>query len=339
MHSSGFDPRTFNGRRAIHKSIHNTTLETPELNTSDDHVISFTSGVLSTRIVPVAYVMAIIIGIPSNTLILVSLSGKTRTVSCAILYLSLAASDLLLLLSLVLRVHYRLNGSDWVFGEPVCKLVTACFYGNVYSSIQAHMCIGVLRYLAVVHPFHYRSLSKLSCTTWASLSIWIVFAASMIPELVARQSYRLANVGITTCHDILPYEDANYKLLIPYRLCLVFLGFVFPFGVITFTYGCIVCRLSRSSCDFAHYINASSVVFVIFVLCFTPSGTIHFAHYVRLYGSQEDDFYTYFSAAVCVCCFHSCLDPFLAYFLTKTSNSNVDFISLSSVSRRTSAVV
>lgn len=336
--TSGLGPRTFYGKRAISTIKHNLTLDLPALNITNNHV-NYTAGFVSTRIIPVAYVIAIVIGIPSNTLVLAFLSRKTRSLSSAILHLSLAASDLLLLVSLTLKVHYHLNGNNWVFGELACKLVTACFYGNMYCCIHTHMCVSILRYLAVVHPFLYRGLSKRSCTTWASLTVWTVFAMAMAPEFLTHQSYYLPEVGIVTCHDILPYDEKLYNFLIPYRLCLIILGFICPFTVIIFAYGSIVHQLHRSSCDFTYYIKASTLVFVIFLVCFTPSNTIHVIHYVRLYTSKQDDFYNYFSVAVCVCCFHSCLDPFLSYFITKTTNSRVDFVSLARTSLRSSVII
>lgn len=322
----GTGPRTFYGEKPS-TNKHNVTLDVPELNISNNSV-NYTAGFVSTRIIPVAYVLTIVIGIPSNTLVLAYLSRKTRCLSSAILYLSLAASDLLLLVSLTLKVHYHLNGNNWVFGELACKLVTACFYGNMYCCIHTHMCISMLRYLAVVHPFLYRGLSKRSCTAWASLTVWIAFAMAMAPEFLTHQSYYLTQVGIVSCHDFLPYEKNLYNFLIPYRLCLIFLGFMLPFAVIICAYGFIVHHLRRSSCDFTYYIKASTLVFVIFLVCFTPSNAIHFMHYVRLYTSKQDDYYNHFRVAVSICCFHSCLDPFLSYFMTKASNSRGDFISL-----------
>uniref|UniRef100_A0A4W4ENW3 G-protein coupled receptors family 1 profile domain-containing protein n=1 Tax=Electrophorus electricus TaxID=8005 RepID=A0A4W4ENW3_ELEEL len=313
-------PKTFIGERAAITTHSSFTAVLVKLNISHHHLLNYTTGFLSTRVIPAAYVVAILIGIPSNALVLACLSRKTRSLSSAILYLSLATSDILLLLSLTLRVHYHINGNNWVFGEIACKVVTACFYGNIYCSIHAHMYISVVRYLAVVHPFLYRGLSKQSFMTCASLTLWGAFALAMAPELLTDQSYYVNHVGIT-CHDVLPYKEESYKYLIPYRLCLIFFGFMVPFAIITFSYGSIVYHLGRSSCDWTHYVKASTLVFGIFLLCFTPSNTIHLMHYVRLYTSQPDDFYIYFSVAVCLCCFHSCLDPFLTYFITKTKTS------------------
>uniref|UniRef100_A0AAY4BFN7 G-protein coupled receptors family 1 profile domain-containing protein n=1 Tax=Denticeps clupeoides TaxID=299321 RepID=A0AAY4BFN7_9TELE len=325
-----FNPRTFQGRRmAVPKETANCTNGTvapPGLELLHDNIEEFLTGFLSTRLIPAAHLLAMAVGIPSNAAILLCLSSRTRVCSATILYLSLATSDLLLLLALAFRVHYNLHGNDWVFGEAACKLVTACFYGNIYCSIHAIMCISGMRYMAVVHPFFYRGLSKHICTTLASLAVWVVFAVAMVPEFLIQQTYRIETLGITTCHDVLPYDSESYRFLMPYRLTLIVLGFIVPAAVIALSYGSIIRQLGRSSCDWTLYIRASSLVFVIFVLCFTPSSVMYITHYISLASRGQDHFYSYYSVAVCLCCFHSCLDPFLSYSMAKTTSSNLHLV-------------
>lgn len=322
-------PKTFSGTTAFNGSLFdNTSIPLPEIN-ANANVINYTTGIVSTRIIPSAYVLAILIGIPSNVFVLTCLTGR-KNLSSRILYCSLAVSDLLLLLSLTLRVHYHFNNNNWIFGELACKVVTACFYGNIYCSIHAHMCISVMRYLAVVHPFLYRTMSKRYCAIWASLTIWVVFAITMAPEFLVQQSYSVSGQELVTCHDIQPYEEASYKALIPYRLSLICLGFILPSLVIASVYGSIIYHLNRSSRDWRHYMMASTLLFGIFLVCFAPCSVLLFAHYVKLYTQKHYDLYYYYRAAVCLCSFHSCLDPFLSYLLTKTSTSQVKFRSFSS---------
>ncbi|XP_076853790.1 proteinase-activated receptor 3-like [Brachyhypopomus gauderio] len=323
-------PKTLGGGIAVISTQPNSTAVPASLNTSYQYALNYTTGILSTRIIPAMYVVAILIGVPSNVLVLTCLSRKTRSQTTVILYLSLATSNLLLLLSLTLRVHYHVNGNDWVFGELACRVATVCFYGNIYCSVHTHMCISVKRYLAVVHPFVYRGLSKHLCVTWASLTVWVVFALTMVPELLARQSYYVVNHAGIICHDVLPYKEDSHKYLIPYRLCLIFFGFMVPVVIITFSYGSIIIHLGRSSCGVRkkNYVKAITIVFGIFLVCFTPSNMIHLIHYIRLYTSQPDDFYIYYSVAACLCCLHSCMDPFLYYIVRKASTSTGDFISL-----------
>ncbi|XP_057184943.1 proteinase-activated receptor 3 [Triplophysa rosa] len=332
-----FHPKTFSGRMVMMNDTEflNLSIHQPVLNVSNK-VFNHTAGFLSTRIIPTCYVLAILIGIPSNIFVLACLSGKSK-LSGGILYISLAGSDLLLLVSLTLRVHYHFNNNSWAFGELACKIVTACFYGNIYCSIHAHMCISLMRYLAVVHPFLYRGLSKRYCAIWASLSVWVVFAIALTPEFLVQQTYRISGQNIITCHDVQSYDEKSY--LIPYRLSLICLGFILPSLVIIFVYGSILHHLNRSRRDWNHYIKASTLMFGIFLLCFTPSSIIHFLHYVRLYTQDQDDLYHYFRVAVCLCSLHGCLDPFLSYVLTKTLTSQPKFRSFRCGPLKASSIV
>uniref|UniRef100_A0A8C1YCC6 Coagulation factor II (thrombin) receptor-like 2 n=1 Tax=Cyprinus carpio TaxID=7962 RepID=A0A8C1YCC6_CYPCA len=327
--NKSFQPKTYPGKTMFPGSqLSNSSIQEPVINVSAN-IINQTTGTVSTRIIPSAYILAMLIGIPSNVFVLVCLSRRKNLSRC-ILYFSLAVSDLLLLLSLTLRVHYHLSNNNWIFGEFACKIVTACFYGNIYCSIYAHMCISVMRYLAVVHPFLYRTLLKTYHAIFTSLSFWIVSAISMTPEFLVQQSYRVLGQELVTCHDIQSYEKAFNRALIPYRLSLICLGFILPSLVITFVYGSIIYHLNSSSHDWKQYMKASTLVFGIFLVCFAPCNVLLFAHYVKLYTQQQYDLYYYYRAAVCLCSFHSCLDPFLSYLLTKTSTSRVKFRSFSS---------
>lgn len=66
---------------------------------SDDAVAAYTTGVLSTQVIPFSHVLAMLIGIPSNAYILAFLQLRAKYSPAAALYLNLALSDLLLLLS------------------------------------------------------------------------------------------------------------------------------------------------------------------------------------------------------------------------------------------------
>ncbi|XP_023856793.1 proteinase-activated receptor 3 [Salvelinus sp. IW2-2015] len=331
------DPRTFNGRRvqtnctaaAGPPSLVNLSPGAPGLDVRlEDPAVAYTTGLLSTRLIPSAYLLAMAVGIPSNAYILTFLRLRARSFSTAVLYLSLALSDLLLLLSLALRVHYHLNGNNWVFGEAACRVVTACFYGNVYCSAHTIACVSLKRYLAVVRPFLYRRLHKTAWALGASLGVWGLFGVAVVPELLVRQSFLLPRLGFTTCHDILPLEDSPHALLVPYRLALVCLGLLVPFVVCAWTHVAVVRHLGRSGLDWTPFIRVSTLVFLIFTVCFAPSGVLHIAHYVRLSTSGGDGLYVYSSAAVCLCCFHSCLDPFLCILMSRTTASKLRFASL-----------
>lgn len=338
-------PKTFKGR--TNKLNHTNRLPaqlypstTPWLNlSSEDTVTAYTTGVLSTRVIPSSYILAMLVGIPSNAYILAFLRLRAKSFTTIILYLNLALSNLLLLLSLPLRVHYHFNGNDWTFGEISCRFITALFYGNVYCSAQTIACISLSRYLAVVKPFLYRQLAKTRLAVWTCLVVWFLFATAIVPELLVRQSYHVPKLGITTCHDVLPLEDKSHSPMVPYRLMLVCLGFIVPFLVCLYAHVAVVYHLSQSRCDWRPFIRVSTVVFIIFVVCFLPSGILHLTHYIRLFSYGDDRLYGYYRVAVCLCCFHSCLDPFLCMLISKTAASEIQFISLHGTPQRPAVMV
>lgn len=341
--STGMSPKTF---KANTNNLNQTkTLRVPPLDHStapsldvrpEDPATAYATGSFSTWLIPSAYILAMLVGIPSNAYILAFLRVKIKAKSLpmVVLYLNLALSDLLLLLSLALRVHYHFNRNNWIFGEHSCRLVTALFYGNVYCSSQTIACISLKRYLAVVKPFLYRQLAKTSLSMWTCLIVWFLFGATIVPELMVKQTYSVPNLGITTCHDILPLDEKSHSPLVPYRLMLVCLGFIVPFLICVYAHVAVIYHLGQSGCDWRPFIRVSTLVFIIFVLCFSPSGILHMSHYIRLISSGDDRLYGYYRVAVCLCCFHSCLDPFLCFLISKTTASDLQFISLRGIPPR-----
>ncbi|XP_070761243.1 proteinase-activated receptor 3 [Enoplosus armatus] len=341
----GVIPKTFKGK--IYKVNHTNQLPHPlypstnpwlHVN-SEDPVTAYTRGVLSTWVIPSSYILAMLVGIPSNAYILAFLRLRAKSFSTVVLYLNLALSDLVLLLSLALRVHYHFNGNNWIFGEISCRLITALFYGNVYCSAQTIACISLKRYLAVVRPFLYRRLAKTTLAVWTCLVVWFLFGAAIVPELLVRQSYQVTQLGVTICHDVLPLEEKSHSPLVPYRLMLVCLGFIVPFLICIYAHVAVVYHLGQSRCDWRPFIRVSTLVFIIFVVCFLPSGILHIAHYIRLFSNGDDRLYGYYRVAVCLCCFHSCLDPFLCMLISKTAASELQFISLHGIPQRPAVIM
>lgn len=298
---------------------------TPTLKLLSNLTLRYLDSQLSTHVIPAIYILAMVVGLPANVVILCTLATKIRKVSSAILYCSLAVSDLFLLLSLFFKAYYHLHGNHWALGEPLCRAVTACFYGNLYCSAQTLACISIKRYLAVVHPFKYKSLPKRAYATWATVAVWGVFAAGIVPELLVQQSYWIPEANRITCHDVLPLKEDTHVLLLSSNLCLTIFCLLLPLGITVLSYSRIICELNRSHHDWAVYIKASSLVFVIFLVCFAPAGVLNLTHHVQLFLKEADDLYMYFKAAVCLCCLHACLDPFLFLLMSKSAGSSLNF--------------
>ncbi|XP_019748134.1 proteinase-activated receptor 3-like isoform X2 [Hippocampus comes] len=325
-------PRTFKGQPLAQTRFfssnrtHLPAASPPRLRLLSNSTAGYLIGPLSTKVLPMTYMLVVAVGVPANVAILSALATKVRVVSSAILYSSLAVSDLLLLVSLFFKAHYHLHGNHWVLGEAACRVVTACFYGNLYCSAHTLACISIQRYLAVVHPFTYKRLPKRCYTTWTAVAVWGVFAAAVTPQLLVRQSFRIHELGRTTCHDVLPLDLGSHIFLLHYNLFLTLVGLLGPLVVTVLCYGRIMCELQRSHLDWAAYMKASSLVFAIFLVCFTPAGVVHFLHHVQLFVDGTEGSYAVFNVAVCLCCVHACLDPFLFLLMSKSAGSRLYYI-------------
>ncbi|XP_041825578.1 proteinase-activated receptor 3 isoform X2 [Melanotaenia boesemani] len=250
------NPRTFIGVPVIQtKSVLNGTQapipahSPPALQSLSNSAKEYLLGPLSTRVIPIIYMLVVTVGIPANIVILGLLATKIRKVSSAILYCSLAISDLLLLFSLFFKAHYHLLGNHWVLGETACRVITACFYGNLYCSAVTLACISVKRYLAVVYPFTYKRLPKRMLAALVSLAVWGVFFIAVIPELLVQQSFMLTELNRTSCHDVLPLNESSHILLLYYNLVLTVLGLLLPLVITVVCYVKIIKELSKSHFD------------------------------------------------------------------------------------------
>ncbi|KAK6494877.1 proteinase-activated receptor 3-like [Huso huso] len=294
--------------------------EEPWLYIDNPSTIEYLSGDISTLVIPAVYILVVITGLPANAVVLWMLLSKTKTFSTAVLYFSLALSDLLFLVTLTFKIHYHLNGNNWTLGETMCQVVTASFYGNMYCTILNHMCLSINRYLAIVHPFTYRSLPKRKCAIGSCILVWACFFAAMAPVFFITQSYTIPQIGnsFSTCHDVLPHSEKRFLLKF-YSVLLPVWGFFIPLIVASFCYISILRNLDKSEQIWYWYMKMTGLFFLIFIICFTPSNIINVVHYIRLYSIGKDDFYIYYNIAMCFNSLHSSLDPFLFFLRTKSS--------------------
>ncbi|XP_073536256.1 proteinase-activated receptor 3 [Phyllobates terribilis] len=315
-------------KQPVSSSIYNTELKDTYFTVSNSTLSYFKSSI-STKLIPAIYITVTLIGIPSNAVILKMLFARERTVCTAIFYTNLAISDLLFCLMLPFKAAYHLNGNNWIFGEPMCRIMTIFFYGNMYCSILLLMCISVSRYIAIVHPFIYRSLPKQTCALLLCAFVWITVFMFMIPFFINQQTYNLQEPPRVTCSDF--YETSADAFQFFFFISLTVFGYLIPFSVITFCYVSIIKTLGTHNRKWYLYLKITILILIIFALCFTPSNIILIIHQVRYHYTKMDDTYVSYLIALCFSSLNSCLDPFL-YFLmseiTKSSNKYAKIIKL-----------
>ncbi|KAL2077275.1 hypothetical protein ACEWY4_026779 [Coilia grayii] len=282
---------------------------------SSNHKEELTSNA-TTVLLPILYLVALVVGLPSNLVALWVLLFRTKKQPSTILLINLTTCDLLLLLVLPFRITYHFQGNDWTLGEPLCRLVIALFYGNMYGSMLCLALIAFDRYLALVHPISGRTLRSCRLSVYMSVAVWAVVLAAMAPLLVTQQTYPIKELDITTCHDALPL-DTQRSFFLPYFASLFGICFVLPLLVVVFCYSCVLHTLVKAGKRYKHAVCVTVLVMVVCLVCLLPSNVLLISHNLYLLKEfVEDNPYLPYMLSLALSTFNSCLDPFIFYFVS-----------------------
>ncbi|XP_053155854.1 proteinase-activated receptor 3 [Hemicordylus capensis] len=322
-------PAAIEGSKASH---HRDKCPIEKSNVSDLKVsnttIKYLTSSMSVKLIPAIYITVFLIGVPSNAITLWMLFFKIRSVRTAIFYTNLAVSDFLFCIMLPFKISYHLRGNNWIFGEAMCRIMTAVFYGNMYCSTLLLTCISISRYVAIVHPFTYRTLPKRSLAMLACGVIWTVVFLYMLPLIITKQSYYLGQLNIYTCHDVHNTCETLSPFQFYYFISLAIFGFVIPLCIVIFCYVLIIRTLKACDQKWFWYIKVSFLVLSIFAVCYTPSNIILIAHHVNFYYNYKDNLYFYHLIALCLSSLNSCLDPFLYFLMSKIKAHTSAFLTV-----------
>ncbi|XP_043919901.1 proteinase-activated receptor 3 [Protopterus annectens] len=323
--------KTFSGSPTTTRKGNPPNTELEILDVKND-TAKYLAGPLSTKVIPAAYTVMIIVGVPSNIITLWMLFSHTRSVPTRMLHINLAISDFLFCLMLPFKTAYHLNGNNWVFGEVMCRANTIMFYGNMYSSVFFLMLIGISRYLAIVHPFTYKSLPKRFYITAACILVWLIIFLSMFPFALTHQQYKINATQKITCHEVQLDTGEMSHFQHYYFIFLAIFGFWIPFVVLVFCYTAVIRTLYNYDQKWLWYVRLSILVIVIFAICFMPSNILLIIHHITKFQYNQDNMYSIYLISLCLGSFNSCLDPFIHFTmiqLTTHSRSEQKMFQLS----------
>ncbi|PIO10287.1 hypothetical protein AB205_0059130, partial [Aquarana catesbeiana] len=269
-------------------------------------------------LVPSIYTVVFLVALPLNIMAIIMFLVKMKVRKPAMVYmLNLTIADLLLVCILPFYIVYRFLGSNWIFGDGMCRFVTAAFYCNMFCSILLMTSISVDRFLAVVYPV--RSLPWRTVTrAWLVCGvIWVISLASTVPLVIKEQT---ANIGgdITLCHE--RYYFGHYFGYVYFSTVFSLFNFL-PLFITTFCYIGIIRSLSRSTFDRTHKrsraIRLSVIVLSVFVLCFGPTNVICLIHYKQIPNNDNNNYFSLYTSYIIsssISSINCCLDPLIYYF-------------------------
>ncbi|XP_055487390.1 proteinase-activated receptor 1-like isoform X2 [Leucoraja erinacea] len=271
-----------------------------------------------TVFIPSAYTVIFAVGLLFNCIAILTMYFKIKFDKPAITYLlNLAIADLLFVLLLPFKIFYYFSGANWYFGSFLCRMVSGGFYAYMYCSVLLMMCISVDRFVAIVFPIRSSSWRSPGRALGICLLAWILALGGATPLFVVEQTAYIADLNITTCHDVLPLSTLQryFTHYFPV-LCAVF--FLIPLVVTTVCYLGIISTLSSTNvankCKKTSAIRLAVIVLFVLVVCFTPTNIILLIHYLHLYRAPDDSLYFVYMLCVCIGSLSCCLDPLIYYY-------------------------
>ncbi|XP_041061055.1 proteinase-activated receptor 3-like [Carcharodon carcharias] len=280
----------------------------------NDEALSQLINPITTKLIPVLYTLVFGIGLPTNVLALLTMAAKSKKPS-TIFLINLATADLLLILMLPFKISYHLLGNDWLFGEGLCRTMTAFFYGNMYCSILLLTFISIDRYFALVHPFFSKRFRDNRFALSVCAVIWVTVVLFVWPFFSVKQSFRIKGLNITTCYDV--YLKNNQVVYFYYWLIFVILGFFIPSLVTISCYSLIIRSLTVNDIKYKKSAKITLLILFVYLVCFTPSNIMLLVH------QWVPDLHKHYIFLLCLSSFNSCFDPFLYYYISEDCRNRV----------------
>lgn len=157
--------------------------------------------------------------------------------------LHLALADLLLLVTFPLSVVENFTG--WLFGNFLCKLMGLGKHLNLLCGSFLLACIGLDRYLAIVHPITSMQSRRRNKVHLICFSLWLVCLALSIPNAVFLTVMKEStNSSRTSCffHD---YGIHANNWVLTMRV-LDHVCFFLPLVVMSYCYTAVAVTLVKS---------------------------------------------------------------------------------------------
>lgn len=246
---------------------------------------------------------ALVLGLPLNAVSLwILLRRHSITSPSAVYMVNLAISDLLLVVSLPMRVYFYATGS-WPLGNHACIWITMLFHNNIRSSSIFITFICVDRLLAVVYPLRSRPLRSASKAWRAAGLVWLCVVMANVPESVVFASF-LQNCTKSACFE---FRSAPPRSALDYVQPVLVLSMLAVNVACTSMVSWTLQRRLKPSVAVNNKVNVM-LIFVMnllmFAVFFLPGSL------VALFDSWKP----FSTPLLCLASVNCCLDPVLYYF-------------------------
>uniref|UniRef100_H3D952 Opioid receptor delta 1a n=1 Tax=Tetraodon nigroviridis TaxID=99883 RepID=H3D952_TETNG len=222
------------------------------------------------------YSLICAVGLLGNILVMFGVVRYTKMKTATNIYIfNLALADALATSTLPFQsAKYLLN--TWPFGEPLCKLIVAIDYYNMFTSILTLTMMSVDRYVAVCHPVRALGFRTPAKAKLINVLVWVLSSAIGVPVTVMAVTKAGEN-GRVVC--ALQFPEPGWYWDTVLKICVFVFAFVVPVLVISVCYGLMILRLrsvrllsgsKEKDRNMRRITRMVLVVVAAFVVCWTP---------------------------------------------------------------------
>ncbi|XP_041107411.1 neuromedin-B receptor-like, partial [Polyodon spathula] len=285
-------------------------------------------------VIPTIYILIITVGLLGNiTLVKIFITNSAMRSVPNIFITSLAAGDLLLLVTCVPVDASRYFFEEWIFGTVACKLIPLIQLTSVGVSVFTLTALSADRYKAIVNPMDIQKSSAVLWTCLKAVTIWIISILLAIPEAIFSQVVHINdnNISFTACVPYPLSEELHPKI---HSIMIFMVYFIIPLTIISAYYYHIARTLIKSAHnmpgEFSEHtkrqmetrkrLSKIVLVFVgLFALCWFPN---HVLYMYRSFNYREIDsslVHLVLTLLSRILSFSSsCVNPFALYLLSES---------------------
>ncbi|XP_047444480.1 chemokine XC receptor 1-like [Mugil cephalus] len=140
--------------------------------------------------------------------------------------LNLACSDLVFTVTLPFWGVYHLH--HWVFGDFLCKFITAAYFLSLYSSVILLTAMTVDRFVAVVlHNYPSNRVTRKRCLIGACVGAWVISVGASLSDGISTQVEYWDDIYLCEAHsdgsdtDVAYYLQASLLFFLPFAIIIV----------------------------------------------------------------------------------------------------------------------
>lgn len=254
-----------------------------------------------------------------TALVIFFCSAKSRS-HTTVYMTNLALADLLLVLTLPMRIYYHMGYKLASF--RLCEIVGLVLLVNMYGSIFLLTCMSFDRCMAVCFPMSSRVKEGRKKAPFVCLGVWMLTVGASLPIYLSK------NIKNPNPSPVCFGSSPVYATQPGAVAATLTVGFTIPLTTMLVCSWFMIRAIDRSTVAQMKMINSQKIQrmvtanLTVFLVCFLPYHLL--LGLLSKHSNSNPNLCTAFHYSFLVACLNASLDPIAYYFTTETFKDKVD---------------